>query len=360
MSSSTSSRRPQIAVVVSGWPRVSETFALHELQALRTAGMLAGAFATKPGDRSLCQPGIAELGVTTLPDGSAEAQAEALAAALGGRRIDAVHGYFAHRPADVAARAASGLGIRYGFGAHALDVRRADDLAARAAGAAVVVACNADVAASLVAVGAQPELVGHGVDTHRFRPRRGDRGDGTRLLAVGRLVEKKGFDLLLHALARTRVPWRLDVVGDGPELGRLVALVERLGLGGRVRFRGRLTHSCLPAAYAVADVVVVPARVDRHGDRDGLPNVVLEAMACARPVVASDVAAIATAVGDNDTGLLVPPEDPDRLAAALDRLAADGELRRRLGRRARAVAVADHELAACGERFTRVLERAYG
>src|SRR6478752_112887 len=103
MSSSTSERRPQVAVVVSGWPRVSETFALHELQALRRAGMLAGAFATKAGDHSLCQPGVADIAVTALPEGPAERQAAALAVGLDGRRVDAVHGYFAHRPADVAA-----------------------------------------------------------------------------------------------------------------------------------------------------------------------------------------------------------------------------------------------------------------
>jgi glycosyltransferase involved in cell wall biosynthesis len=360
MSSSSCNRRPQVAVVVSAWPRVSETFAVHELLALLRAGMLAGVFATKPGDRTLFQPGVADLDVATLPDGSVEAQAAALGAALGGRRIDAIHGYFAHRPADVAARAAGDVGVRYGFSAHALDVRKADDLAARARGAAVVVACNADVAASLAAVGARPEVIGHGVDIHRFHPPCHDRRDGERVLAVGRLVEKKGFDVLLHALARTADPWRLDIVGDGPERRRLADLVERLGLGGRVRFRGRLTHACLPAAYAAADVVVVPSRVDRHGDRDGLPNVVLEAMASARPVVASDVAAVATAVGDGDTGLLIPPDDPEPLAAALDRLAGDAALRRRLGARARRAAVADHNLAACGERFTRALERAYG
>jgi glycosyltransferase involved in cell wall biosynthesis len=356
---SSTSERPQVAVVLSGWPRLSETFALHELQALRRAGMLAAAFATKPGERVLCQPGAGDVAVATLPDGPVERQASALAAALGGRRVDAVHGYFAHRPADVAATAAAALGVPYGFSAHALDVRKATDLAGRAAGAAVVVACNEDVAATLRAAGARPRLVGHGVDTCRFRPPPVE-PDGTALLAVGRLVEKKGFDVLLRALARSATARRLDVVGDGPERERLGALVARLGLGGRVRFRGRLTHRELPAAYAAAGVVVVPSRLDRSGDRDGLPNVVLEAMASGRPIVASDVAAIGTAVHDGATGLLVAPDDPTCLAAALDRLAADDGLRRRLGRRARCAAVAEHELGSCGARLAGVLEVAYG
>jgi glycosyltransferase involved in cell wall biosynthesis len=356
---SSTSERPQVAVVLSGWPRVSETFALHELEALRRAGMLAAAFATKPGDRSLCQPGVGDLHVDVLPAGPVERQAAALAAGLRARRVDAVHGYFAHRPADVAARAASTLGVPYGFSAHALDARKAADLAGRAAAAAVVVACNEDVATTLRAAGARPRLVGHGVDTRRFRPSAGA-PDGTSLIAVGRLVEKKGFDVLLRALARTTAPLCLDVVGDGPERDRLAGLVAQLGLGGRVRLRGRLTHADLPAAYAAAGVVVVPSRLDRAGDRDGLPNVVLEAMASGRPVIATDVAAVATAVRDGDTGLLVPPDDPDRLAAALDRLAADGGLRRRLGRNGREAAVAGHELRSCGERLVGVLERAYG
>ncbi len=361
MSSSTSERRARVAVVVSGWPRLSETFALHELLALQDAGMLAAVFATKPGDTTLCQPGVDALAVTVLPDAPVGEQAGVVAAHLAGRPVTGVHGYFAHRPAAVAASAAADLGVPYGFSAHALDVRKvgAGELTSRANGAATVLACNADVAASLTAAGVTSTLVGHGVDVDRFRPPCRE-PDGHRLLAVGRLVEKKGFDVLLTALTRTARPWALDIVGDGPERARLDDLVGRLGLDDRVRFRGRLTHDALPAAYAGATIVVVPSRVDGGDDRDGLPNVVLEAMASGRPVVASDVAAIPTAVRDGDTGLLVAPDDPDRLAAALDRLGADPLLRRDLGRRARVAAVAEHGLASCGRNFLDAMERAYG
>ncbi len=227
-------------------------------------------------------------------------------------------------------------------------------------GAATVVACNADVAASLGALGVAPALIGHGVDTARFHPPCREPIDPDRLLAVGRLVEKKGFDVLLAALARCAAPWHLDVIGDGPERARLDDLVDRLGIADRVRFVGPLTHAELPRAYHRADVVVVPSRVDGRNDRDGLPNVVLEAMASGRPIVASDVAAIGTAVVHDATGLLVPPDDPASLAAALDRLHADRSLRRRLARRARLAAVADHDLAACGRRFVDAIGRAYG
>src|SRR5207248_3296495 len=103
----------------------------------------------------------------------------------------------------------------------------------------------------------------------------------------------------------------------------------------RVTLRGPMTHSQLPAEYAVAHVVVVPSVIDHTGDSDGLPNVVLEAMASGRPVVGSDIAAIATAVQHGETGFLVPPGRPAELAGALRTLVAQPALRDRLGRNAR-------------------------
>jgi len=362
MPSSTSERRVRVAVVVSGWPRLSETFALHELEALRDAGVLAAVFATKPGDGSRCQPGTGGLDVTVLPPGTPTEQAGAAARALAGRGVTGVHGYFAHAPAEVAALTAARLGVPHGYSAHALDVRKVDPgvLVERAAGAATVVACNVDVAESLGALGVTAHLIGHGVDLDRFRPPCRDREQPDRLLAVGRLVEKKGFDVLLAALARAGAPWRLDVVGDGPERAALQELAHHIGVADRVRFVGSLTHDELPCSYRGADVVVVPSRVDGRNDRDGLPNVVLEAMASGRAIVASDVGAIGTAVVDGETGLLVPPDDPDSLAAALDRLHADRALRRRLGHDARLAALAEHDLVTCQQRFVDAVRAAYG
>ncbi|HEX9992050.1 MAG TPA: glycosyltransferase, partial [Acidimicrobiales bacterium] len=278
--SSTSEVR--LGVVVSGWPRVSETFALNELLALRRAGMLAAVFATKPGDPSLRQPGWDEIDplVEVLPGGDVDAQAAVVAERLAGAGVAGVHGYFAHQPAAVAAAAAARLGVPYGFSAHALDVRKVPpaELAERAAGAAVVVSCNRETAASIEAAGTTPRLVAHGVDLDRFSPAPPPGGPVTSLLAVGRLVEKKGFDVLVEALALVDRPCRLRLVGDGPERPRLEAAVARLGLGDRVDLLGRRTHADLPALYAAADVVVVPSVVDANADRDGLPNVVLEAM----------------------------------------------------------------------------------
>ena len=104
----------------------------------------------------------------------------------------------------------------------------------------------------------------------------------------------------------------------------------------------------------------MPSVIDPTGDRDGLPNVVLEAMACARPVVASDVAAIATAVVPGESGLLVPAGDPAALAAAIESLLREPELRRRLGEGARSRVEREFDLEPCTRRFQRVVEEAYG
>lgn len=353
-----------IVMVTSGFPRVSETFALNELLALDRQGLLGPVFATKPGDRSLLQPGAAYLSdrVQVLPPGSPARQAAALVEGLRGRRVGAFHGYFAHTPAAVAAHAAGRTGARYGFSAHALDVRRVPpaELAARLQGASGVVACNADVAVPLRTAGRRLHVVPHGVDLSRFVPRPVDSGSLLRLLVVARLVEKKGLHVLVEAVARLRSPAALRIVGAGPERARLEAAVAAAGIADRVELPGPVTHAELPGCYAEADVVVVPSVVDGGGDRDGLPNVVLEAMASGLPVVASDVGAIATAVTHGETGLLVAPGDPDALAAALAGLAESAELRTALGSAGRRRVERDFDLGACTGRLGRVLADIYG
>lgn len=357
-------RARQIAMVVSGFPRRSETFALSELLALDAAGALAGIFATKPGDGADPHPDAERLAsrVVMLRPGTVRDQSAAVAAHLRGTGVAGVHGYFAHTPADVAATAAAELKVPYGFSAHAKDVRKVDPaaLARRGRDAAIVIGCNEDVSATLRESGVTPVLVPHGVDVKRFVPIDGvDRRDRLRLLSVGRLVEKKGFFVLLEAAARLEMPFSLRIVGDGPDAVRLRAAIERLGLSAHVTLCGGRTHAELPGEYAAADIVIVPSVLDQDGDRDGLPNVVLEAMASARPVVASRIGAIPTALIHRETGWLVRAGDAAGLAGALRMLAADADLRHRLGRLARARAERDFALPQCTERLRSVLEAAY-
>ena len=228
----------RLAVVMSGFPRTSETFALGELAALARAGMLVRVYATKPGDGEAPHPGAEEILplVRMLPPGGAAQQARTLVDDLGGTEVDGIHGYFAHQPTEVASLAARALGVGYSFSVHALDARKVppDDLARRARAAAGVVACNTDVAQYVDVPGARLRLLPHGVDLTRFGPRprpSGEDDDRLRVLAVGRLVEKKGFPTLVQAAARMRgavaVPVAVDDrrhrddVGPGVLVGEL-------------------------------------------------------------------------------------------------------------------------------------------
>jgi glycosyltransferase involved in cell wall biosynthesis len=150
-------------------------------------------------------------------------------------------------------------------------------------------------------------------------------------LFVGRLVERKGVPVLLDAWSRAALPnARLEIVGDGPDRSRLEERATTLGIDRSVTFRGRVSDRELAAAYSTADLFVLPAVLDAKGDTEGLGVVLLEAMASHVPVVASAAGGITDVVVDGESGLLVPPADPDALARALARLHADPELRARL------------------------------
>ena len=352
-----------LAVVVSGFPRRSETFALNELLALDAAGMLGPVFATKPGDTGHQQPDHERLlrRVEVLPAATPADQAALVAQRLKGSSLMGIHGYFAHTPAEVASLAARRLGVAHGFSVHARDARKVspEDLVARSRSAACVIACNPDVAADVGRFGVGTQLIPHGVDVTRFQPGPLPAAEPLRLLAVGRLVEKKGFSVLLAALELVEIPCTLRIIGEGPERDGLQARIESSGLRDRVSLCGPMTHAQLPAEYAAVHVVVVPSVVDRSGDRDGLPNVVLEAMASQRAVVASDIAAIASAVEHGETGLLVPPGDPAALAAAFHEVAANTTLVEHLGRNGRRRVEAEFELGRCTQRLIHHLRTAY-
>lgn len=357
-----------IVVVMSGFPRRSETFALNELLGLDARGALAAVFATKPGDDAPLQPGAERLArrVELLPQGSAADQADAVVARVRGDAVRAVHGYFAHEPTEVAMLAARRLGVPYGFSVHARDARKVSpaELGRRSRGAACVVACNPDVAADVRRAGGEARLIPHGVDLKRFAPTPAAPEGPLRLLAVGRLVPKKGFDVLIDACALLETTFRLRIVGEGPERVALESRIAAAGLGADIELAGPRTHAELPAEYARADLVVAPSVADppsggRAADRDGLPNVVLEAMASGRTVVASDIGAIAQAVADGDTGLLVPAGDATALAAAIDTLAERPVLCFDLAHAARARVQKEYALDACTDRLHRCLEEAY-
>jgi glycosyltransferase involved in cell wall biosynthesis len=353
----------KIVMILSGFPRRSETFALNEIWALEQRGALAAIFATKAGEAAAAQPISKALQgrVKVLEPGNTAAQAAQIVQSLNGTTISGVHGYFAHSPAEVAEQVAARLGTRFGFSIHARDARKvpAEILSARARKAACVVACNSDVAHEIENSGAHVHLLPHGVDLERFKLQPFPGFDRLKLLAVGRLVEKKGFHVLLSAAAKLQLPFQLEIVGEGPEENRLMELVRSHGLESKVHFCGPKNHDDLPQLYAQTHILIAPSITDRNGDRDGLPNVILEAMACGRPVIGSDVAAIANAVIPHETGLLTQPGDAHSLADAIKLLGTQPSLIQKLGAQASEFVQREYDIHSCTERFYSLLRTTY-
>ncbi|MEO1105342.1 MAG: glycosyltransferase family 4 protein, partial [Pseudomonadota bacterium] len=177
------------------------------------------------------------------------------------------------------------------------------------------------------------DLVYHGLDLARFPAPPVRSGAGPlRILSVCRAVEKKGLDDVLRALSKlpADLDWRFEHVGGGSMVPQLKARAERMGILPRVAFLGAMDRADVIAAYARADLFVLASRIARNGDRDGLPNVIMEAMAMGLPVVSTAVSAVPEIVTE-ETGLLVSERDPSGLTAAIARLAGDPALRRAMG-----------------------------
>lgn len=256
-----------------------------------------------------------------------------------------LHAHFLHTPASVARYCAMMRGLPWSGSAHAKDIWTTPqwELREKLAACDWLVTCtatNRDYLASLAPPG-RVELVYHGLDLGRFaaaganRPARDGSaaGDPVVLLSVGRLVEKKGTDILLQALALlpAALHWRLEHVGGGPLRKTLERQAAALGLTDRVVWHGALAQDAVLDLYRRADLFVLASRIARDGDRDGLPNVLMEAQSQGLACVASDVSAIHELIVDGVTGVLVPAQDPQALARALERLLRDPQRRQLLG-----------------------------
>lgn len=248
-----------------------------------------------------------------------------------------VHAHFLHTPASVVRYGATIRGLPWSGSAHAKDIWTTPqwELREKLASCDWLVTCtatNRDYLASLAPPG-RVELVYHGLDLTRFAasgamrpPRDGHAAnDPVMLLSVGRLVEKKGTDILLDALARLPpdLHWRMQHVGGGPLRKALEQQAARLGLSDRIVWHGAMAQQELLTLYRTADLFALASRIAHDGDRDGLPNVLMEAQSQALPCVATDVSAIHELIIDGVTGVLVPAQDPPALARALESLMRD-------------------------------------
>ena len=377
-----------IAVVLKGYPRLSETFIAQELHALEQRGLSLALYSLRHPTEHVAHPVHDEIRapVAYLPEylhdepsrvwrgwlrarrlpGYREAraawwrdfrrdpsrnrirrfgQALVLAAEMPGA-IAHLHAHFLHTPASVARYAALLCGMTWSCSAHAKDIWTTPEWEKREKidAATWVTTCteiNARHLRSLATRASRIDLNYHGIDTRRFppparaRPARDgrDAASPVALLAVGRAVDKKGFDDLLAALAR--IPrdrhWTLAHVGGGPLLSELDASARALGIADRIEWRGAQPQGVVLDAYRNADLFVLPCRVSADGDRDGLPNVLLEAQSQKLACVSTHVSGIPELIDDSATGTLVPPRSPAALAEALLRLIDDPVLRERIG-----------------------------
>jgi glycosyltransferase involved in cell wall biosynthesis len=254
--------------------------------------------------------------------------------------IDHLHAHFVDRAALVALVAGRLLGRSFSATAHANDIY-VDPvlLPEKIAAAKFIATCTRHNDTHLRAAvnGAwegKVRCIYHGLDLSEYAPGRAPRRDRPLLLAVGQLKPKKGLHHLLEAcriLLERGSSFDCEIVGEGPLRAELTAKIAELDLGACVRLLGALPHEVVLDKYREAAVFVLPCVTGPDGDRDGIPNVILEAMAMGVPVVSTRHSGIPEAVEDGRTGLLVPPGDPDQLASAIARLLRDGSLRQRLG-----------------------------
>lgn len=260
-----------------------------------------------------------------------------------------LHAHFIHTPASVAFYASQIGGIPWTVSAHAKDIwtSRDWDLAEKLGAARWAVTCTRSGYEHLRGLADGRDHVHlsyHGLDLDRFPHFEGPRParDGSRadqpvtIFSVGRAVPKKGYDVLLRALALLPpdLHWRFVHAGDGPERKELRSLGEELGIAERLTFLGAMDQTDVLDGYRSADLFALACRITSDGDRDGLPNVLVEAASQGLVCVTTAISGIPELFRDGENGLLVASEDPVALAAALERSIRDPALRDALGSRA--------------------------
>lgn len=372
------STTPPLAVLVKGWPRLSETFIAQELVALEQAGLRFDIWSLRhPTDtkrhplHDRLRARVRYLPEYLFDEPDRVARARAAARSLPGygtayeiwrddlrrdptrnrvRRFGQAcvlahelpggtrgfYSHFLHTPSSVARYAAIMRGLPWSFAAHAKDIwtspewEKREKLAGPHA-AAFGVTCTAYGARHLRELAGDADkvdLIYHGLDLSRFpdppaRPMRAP-GAPLRLLSVGRLVEKKGFDRLIAALAHLPgdLDWHWTHIGGGDLLAALQARAQAAGIAARIEWRGACDQPEVIAAMRAADLFVLPSRIAEDGDRDGLPNVLMEAASQLLPIISTAVAAIPEFIESGTHGLLAE-DDPEALSCAIETLARD-------------------------------------
>jgi colanic acid/amylovoran biosynthesis glycosyltransferase len=396
-----------VGYVLRKFPVLSETFVLNEILALEARGLDVHVFTLAPSRDPRFHEGVGRLkatihhvpGATELGTLFSHARKQArrsrkrfyrqlLRAAATGRPeqlwrflqasyvadrarragVRHLHAHFANYPATVAHHASKMLGIPFSFTAHAYDMFRDADLPGivrkmkDARFTITISEFNADFLRGL-ANGHAPriELVRNGIDMTRFAPP-ARRPDGLfTIVAVARLVEKKGLPLLIEACRNLRDrgwAFRCEIIGKGAQKPILDELVRQWGLQDRITMAGALAQHEILERYHRAHVLVLPCIVGKDGNRDGLPVSIVEALACGVPVISTPVTGIPEVVRDGVNGLLVPERDAQALTDAIEKIMRDPELSQRLPSAARASVLDEFDEAKTAARLFSLFEEA--
>jgi colanic acid/amylovoran biosynthesis glycosyltransferase len=382
--------RPPIAYILKRYPRLSETFILNELLELERQGVTLRIFSLKEPTDGIFHRDVELVRgeVTYIPwrrvlaiaraharvfRRSSARYVKALLFALRGHRrasvrhflkaaviadhvqredVRHIHAHFASTGASVAQAVHRLTGVPYSFTAHAKDIYRdgvdIDYLRMKLDQARFAVTVSDYNQRHLARLGGRHVVrIYNGLDLRRFAPNGASRDEPPLVLAVGRLIEKKGFDVLIRACDLLRadgVRFRCLIVGKGELAHDLQTLIDALALEQHVELAGALPREKLLELFPRASVVAAPCVVGSDGNREGLPTVLTEAMALKVPVVATAVTGIPELVEDGRTGLVVPERDPAALAAAIRRLIQEPETARRLAEAGRARVERDFDL----------------
>ncbi|MEH6391086.1 MAG: glycosyltransferase family 4 protein [Sulfitobacter sp.] len=390
-----------LAVVVKGWPRLSETFIAQELVALEEAGLRFDIWSLRHPTDQKTHPlhdrlkarvrylpeylrdapervAAAQKAAQTMPGydaaldiferdlarddtpnrrrrfGQACVMAHELPSGTQG-----IYAHFLHTPSSVARYAAILRGLEWSFSAHAKDIWTSPEWELREKldparhGAAFGATCTGFGARHLQDLAEDPgriDLVYHGLDLGRFPapPSRALRrvNDSFRMMSVGRMVEKKGFDNLIDALALlpAALDWHWTHIGGGDLSQAMKARAQALGISGRITWRGACDQPEVINAMRAADLFVLPSRIAQDGDRDGLPNVLMEAASQKLPILSTPVSAIPEFIISGQSGVL-SDDAPEALAAAVQRFATDPTLGPKLAEAAFSRLKADFTMA---------------
>ena len=382
------SDRPLLGMILKGYPRISETFISNEILLLERLGFDIHIFSMRKGRENFAHKSVQQIRarVDYLPETllvplpkflyhnvqlaakAPKVYAHALQTAfnrflrtrksatikhlfqagylaqrlLPNRPVTHLHAHFAHSPASVAMFSSQLSGLPFSFTAHAKDIYTSDprQLREKLALAEFVITCTEFNRQHLRQLSdGMPVSIHrmyHGIDTALFTEKRKSRPASQRpfqILTVARITAKKGLPTVYKALKlldNQGIPLQHTLIGDGEDREKILTLIDDLGLAATTRWLGTLAHEAVLDHYQKSDLFVLGCEVAPNGDRDGIPNVLLESMAMGVPVVATHVSAIPELVETEKTGLLVPPGRPEKLAEAMLRMLKDEDLRSRI------------------------------